>query len=79
MNVITCSNVPIFTAHHVAQYDACLYQAPANYTGAFFSFLPGGATLTGPTKSRVGRVRRSRHPAKGYGLVAINTARIGAG
>ncbi|EBZ5873579.1 hypothetical protein EUQ28_16785 [Salmonella enterica subsp. enterica serovar Millesi] len=23
--------------HHVAQYDACSYQAPANSTGAFFS------------------------------------------
>ncbi|RYA49913.1 hypothetical protein DD597_15070 [Enterobacter cloacae complex sp. 677-3DZ2D5B] len=93
MNVITCSNVPIFTAHHVAQYDACLYQAPANYTGAFFSpsyFKPqprwsprsprsltdvssrGFAALPpccnlnyfGENVRRVGRVRRSRHPAQ---------------
>jgi copper homeostasis protein len=42
---ITCSNVPIFTAHHVAQYDACLYQAPAISTGAFFLHFQAAAAL----------------------------------
>ncbi|GEM_PF-1234296 len=30
----------ILPLHHVAQYDACSYQAPAHSTGAFFYLSP---------------------------------------